>query len=55
LVVLLHPTQEEITAKIYNQNGIEIIDFLKQNKVEYYLELNATEKNILSGLYSLQH
>lgn len=44
LVALIHPMQEEITAKEYNKNGIEIINFLKQNKIEYYLELNATKK-----------
>jgi len=42
--VLLHPTQEEIIAKEYDQNGKEIIAFLKQNKIQYYLELNNTKK-----------
>lgn len=44
LVVLLHPTKEEIVANAYNQNGLEIIDFLERNKIEYYLELNNIDK-----------
>ena len=44
LFVVLHPTQTEISSGKYDENGVEIINFLKQNHIPYILELNRTKK-----------
>ncbi|MCH9813434.1 MAG: hypothetical protein K0U47_05760 [Epsilonproteobacteria bacterium] len=40
LLVVLHPTIDEIEADSYNKNGLEIIHLLQQYQVEYVKELD---------------
>ncbi len=40
LIVVLHPTVNEIQAGSYNKNGLEIIELLQKHQVEYIKELD---------------
>ena len=43
LFVVLHPDKQEFISGQYNKNGIEIINFLKENNIPYLLELNKID------------